>query len=196
MNYFRNTVVTTVDLLISGGLVLLLLVIAAVAFALINNSRSQLKTIESTIGRLNTDLAKAKEVAAQEEEVEQQIANVRTQIREFERRLPTQREIPKLLDRFQEVASISGIQYQRIVAEEPQEQPLYVKLPFTINARGRYPQFGEFLKNLEFGRRFIKVESIHLEQEKESVSKATFGISTYTFVEEFAEEGLEAEAAL
>ena len=50
--------------------------------------------------------------------------------------------------------------------------------------RGRYPQFGEFLKNLEFGERFIKIESLHVHQEKDSVSSATFAISTYTFLED------------
>ncbi len=191
MNYFRSTVVTTIDMIICGGAALLLLMAAAAAFVLIGGSRAKLAAIDRDIASLQQQITEAKQVAARQDELVQRIAQVRNQIVDFEARLPTQREIPKLLASFQEVASISGVQYQRIVAEAQQEQPLYLKLPFTINVRGRYPQLGEFLKNLEFGERFIKVESLHLEQEKDNVSNATFAISTYTFVEdESAGEGV------
>ena len=189
MDYFRNTVVTTMDLIICGGAALLLLIITGVALVMVSSSRGKLQVVDQEIGQLTTDLAQAKQVAAQQDILTQRIEDVKAQIKEFEARLPTQREIPKLLDSFQEVASLSGIQYQRIVAKQPQEQPLYVKLPFSITAFGRYPQFGQFLNDLEFGERFIKVESLHVEQEKEGVSKISLEVSTYTFIDDTVEGG-------
>lgn len=190
MDYFRNTVVTTIDLAICGGIALLLLITTGVMVAVLASSRGKLRVIDQEIVRLAQDLAQAQEVAARQDELAAEIEEVKGQIKEFEAQLPTQREIPRLLDSFQQVAALSGIQYQKIVAESAQEQPLYVKLPFTVQAYGRYPQFGQFLKDLEFGERFIKVESIKLEQEKDSFSKATFRISTYTFIEDDLGEDL------
>lgn len=187
MDYFRNTTVSTIDMAICGGLAVLLLIATGVAFAVVGSSRGKLQVLDQEVTRLTQDLATAKQVAAREDELAEEILGVKDQIKDFEARLPTQREIPKLLDSFQQVASLSGIQYERIVAEQPQEQPLYVKLPFTIKVFGRYPGFGKFLKDLEFGERFIKVEAIQVEQEKSGISKATFTISTYTFLED--EEG-------
>jgi len=186
MDLFRNTVVTTVDLIICGVALLVLLLGTAIAFAIISSARTEIQGLDQQIASLHSQVTEAKAVAARQDELAVRIARVKDQIRDFEARLPTQREIPRLLDSFQEVASLSGIKYQRIVAEEPVKQPLYVRLPFTINVSGRYPQFGEFLKNLEFGERFIKVEAIHVRPEKDDVSDATFSISTYTFVEEAA----------
>ncbi len=186
MDYFRNSVVTTTDLIICGVVTLFLLAATGVAFAVIGSSRGKLQVIDQDIARLTQELAQAKQVAAQQDALEAKIADVKVQIAAFEARLPAQDEIPELLDRFQHVASQSGIQYQQIVAEASQEQPLYVKLPFTVNVRGRYPQFGQFLRDLEFGQRFIKVEHIELERETDSVSNAKFSISTYTFIEDEA----------
>lgn len=188
MDYFRNTVVTPLDMIICGGMTLMLLVITGIAFALVGSSRHNVEAIDREIASLQQQIAEAKRVAARQDDLEDRIAQVRNQIVAFEARLPTQREIPKLLDSFQEVAAESGIQYQRIVAEAQLEQPLYVKLPFTIKVRGRYPQFGEFLKNLEFGERFVKVESLHVQQEQDNVSSATFAISTFTFLEDKPDE--------
>ena len=184
MNYFRNTVITTVDLIICGAATLVLFIITGIALVLISGSRARLEVVDKDIAALQGQIGEAKQIAARQDELESRIGEVKAQIVDFEARLPTKREIPKLLDSFQEVAAGTGVQYDRIVAEAQQEQPLYVKLPFTINVRGRYPQFGEFLKNLEFGERFIKIESLHVQQEKDSVSSATFAISTYTFLED------------
>jgi len=186
MNYFRNTVVTQVDVLICGGAAILLLLIFGGFFMMIRGQEKALSSIDSEIAALQSQISLAKQVAAQRDSLEERIVRIEQQISDFEGRLPSRREIPRLLDSFQAVASSSGIQYQRIVAEAPQSQGLYEKLPFRINARGRYPQFGEFLKNLEFSERFIKVEDITMSQEAEGVSDAVFLISTYTFIEEGA----------
>lgn len=188
MEYFRNTVITTVDLIICGAATLVLLIVAAGGIMMLGGAKEKVTTLEAEAAALRVEISEAKQVAARQNELEAHITQVKSQIVEFEQRLPTQREIPELLESFQEVASQSGVRYERIVAEGQQEQPLYVKLPFTISVRGRYLQLGEFLKNLEFGERFIKVESLHLQQERDNVSKATFAISTYTFVEDTVEE--------
>lgn len=186
MDYFRGTVVTTVDLIICGAAVVVLLIFTAIGFALVHSARTDLAALDQEVQSLTQQVAEARAIAERQDELADRIARVKAQVVDFEERLPTQREIPRLLDSFQEVASLSGIQYQRIVAEAPQEQPLYVKLPFTVNVRGRYPELGEFLKNLEFGERFIKVENLTIGEEDDGVSEATFSISTYTFVEEEA----------
>jgi hypothetical protein len=41
---------------------------------------------------------------------------------------------------------------------------------------------GEFLRSLEFGDRFIKVEDVNIGPEEEGISEAKFTISTYMFV--------------
>jgi Tfp pilus assembly protein PilO len=57
-----------------------------------------------------------------------------------------------------------------------------VRIPFKVRVKGAYPEIGEFLRSLEFGSRFIKVEDLDIGPENKGASEASFVISTYMFV--------------
>ena len=103
-------------------------------------------------------------------------------ISKFEERLPTDKEVPRLLRQFQQIAESSGVKYQSITAEPIEERDVYVRIPFRVKVRGFYPEIGEFLRSLEFGKRFIKVEDLDIGPQEKGNSEAHFIISTYMFV--------------
>ncbi len=134
----------------------------------------------NTLGAIQVEATRV--IAAKKEGLLNDLQEVRQRITSFEGRLPTEKEVPKLLNQFQKIAEDSGVRYRSITAEPIEEKDLFVRIPFKVEVEGAYPQIGEFLRSLEFGGRFIKVDRIDIGPEKNSRNEASFTISTYMFV--------------
>jgi Tfp pilus assembly protein PilO len=134
------------------------------------------------IAAAQTKLSETRDIAAKKEGLLSDLQEVRQRIASFEGRLPTEKEVPKLLNQFQKIAEDCGVRYRSITAEPIEEKDLFVRIPFKVEIEGAYPQIGEFLRSLEFGDRFIKVDRINIGPEEDSRNEASFTISTYMFV--------------
>ena len=182
MDFFKNRAMTRVDWIIIGASLFVLVLITLVYFVVVNVVRGQIDGVQAQINAKQTEVSDARAVAAKRDALVIELAQVRKKISRFEDKLPTEKEVPRLLNQFQQIAELSGVKYQKITAEPVDEKELYVRLPFKVKVAGTYPVVGEFLRSLEFGNRFIKIEDVDIGPEKKGESEANFVICTYMFV--------------
>jgi len=182
MNFFKDRTITKGDWIIIGSALFLLVLVTLVYFVAISLVRGQVDELRAKVAVEQGKVDEARAVAARKDGLLAEIKMVREKIINFEDQLPTEKEVPRLLNQFQQIAELSGLKYQMITAEPIDEKELYVRIPFKVKVDGTYPVIGEFLRSLEFGNRFIKVEDLNIGPEKKGTSEANFIISTYMFV--------------
>ena len=182
MDLFKNRVITKVDWVIIAASLILLVIISIFYVVAVSYMGSQIEGVAQKINEAQTKLSETRAIAATKEGLLKDLQEVRKRIASFEGRLPTEKEVPKLLNQFQQIAEQSGVKYRSITAEPIQQQSLFIRIPFKVQVDGAYPEMGEFLRSLEFGDRFIKVEKVEIGPEKNGRSEAKFTISTYMFV--------------
>ncbi|MBI4831099.1 MAG: type 4a pilus biogenesis protein PilO [Candidatus Lindowbacteria bacterium] len=193
MEFFKDRVITKADWIIIGVSLFALLIVTLLYFLGLSYGKGQIKEVDTQIAAAQARVAEARAIAAKRDTLVRELAQVRQRISTFEEKLPTEKEVPKLLDQFQQIAELSGVKYRLITAEPIDEkESLYVRIPFKVKVDGAYPEIGVFLRSLEFGNRFIKVENVDIGPEKGGRSEANFVISTFMFVtrEEASESGV------
>ncbi len=182
MDFFKDRVISKVDWIIIGVSLFLLVVVSVLYLLAVGFIGEQIRQTNTQVTETQTKLNETRATAAKKDGLLEDLREVRMKIASFEGMLPTQKEVPRLLNQFQKIAEQSGVKYRSITAEPIDEQALYVRIPFKVRVEGAYPEVGEFLRSLEFGNRFIKVENIEIGPEKKGQSEAIFVISTYMFV--------------
>jgi Tfp pilus assembly protein PilO len=182
MNFFKDRTITKVDWVIIGAALFLLVLVTLVFFVAMNLVGGQIDQLKNQVVAKRQEVDEARQVAARKDGLLAEIEQVRLTIARFEDRLPTDKEVPRLLNQFQQIAELSGLKYQSITAEPIDEEDLYVRIPFKVSIEGTYPIIGEFLRSLEFGNRFIKVENLDIGPQEKGLSEANFIITTYMFV--------------
>lgn len=179
---FKNRVITKVDWIIIGVSLVLLVLVTVVYFLGIGFLRAEVDQIRTQVVAKEKQLSETRQIAAKKDALEEELREVQERIRRFEETLPTEKEVPQLLTQFQQIAELSGVKYQSITAEPVDEKEIYVRIPFKVRVKGKYPEIGTFLRSLEFGTRFIKVEALDIGPEVKGRSEAKFTICTYMFV--------------
>jgi type IV pilus assembly protein PilO len=182
MDFFKDRVITKIDWLIIGISLFLLVMLTLGYFFAASYLRTQVSQKNEEIQVLVKKRADLENKKLEIDKVEMEIEEMKKTVAGFEGRLPTDKEIPRLLNQFQKTAERSGVKYQLVKAESIMEKELYFQIPFTVKVQGKYPEIGEFLRSLEFGDRFIRVDDIKIEEEEKGDSDASFVISTYMFV--------------
>ena len=182
MEFFKNRVISKVDWIIIGASMFLLVVVTLVYLVALSFLGERAGQLEAETVKARAELAEARAIAARKDGLEKELEEVRKNISSFEEKLPTDKEVPKLLYQFQQIAELSGLKYQSITAEPIDEKESFVRIPFKVKVKAKYPDLGKFLRSLEFGSRFIKVEDLQIGPEKEGISEADFVISTFMFV--------------
>jgi type IV pilus assembly protein PilO len=184
MDFFKDRVITKVDWLIIGISLFLLVMLTLGYFFAASYVGNQIDERNKEIQQLAAEKADLEKKKAEIDKVEKEIEEMREAVASFEGRLPTDKEVPRLLSQFQKIAEMSGIKYHLVKAEPIVEKDLYIQLPYSLKVRGTYPELGEFLRSLEFGDRFIRVDDIKIDEEDEGDSEANFVISTFMFITE------------
>jgi len=189
---FKNSVITKVDWIIIGVSLFLLMMVTVVYFLAVSFVKTRVDQLSGEVVAAEKQLSETRQIAAKKDGLLKELEEVREKIARFEETLPTEREVSQLLTQFQRIAELSGVKYQSITAEPVDEKETYLRIPFKVRVKGKYPQIGKFLRSLEYGNRFIKVEDLNIGPEKEGRSEAKFIISTYMFLstEEPVESGV------
>ena len=178
----RTGAISSKDATIAGsvaaGLVVLLVLYIAVVDTGLRGNRDRLN--ESIVTKVN-ELNAAKELAAREVELEEELRNLDETVRKFEAKLPTRKTLPRLYREFQEAAGQAGVKVKGIRKLEEIGGATLVTVPYSFSVSGTYHQLGTFINMLECGGRIMKVSKLHIGEQNLGVSSAEFTLSTYLF---------------
>lgn len=123
----------------------------------------------------------------------EQLKELRTEVESYSKGLPDEKEIPEFLEELSSIAKVSDVKILsitplelKVVGQEQKGNGYYREMPIHITAKSGYHQLGAFISKLEQGKRFITIENLRIQNDKESPRRHTIKIvlKTYVSVEE------------
>ena len=132
-------------------------------------------------------LLKAGSMEKQREKIEEakvKIEKLKENISYYEKKLPTEKDIPDLLQYLSNIATSTDVTLLEIEKKQEvrQEQTLYVTVPFKLILKGGYHNIGSFVSKLENADRFMKIEYLKVEEDKKNPFEHMGEIMVYTYI--------------
>ena len=172
--------------LMYGGLILALL-----AFGFYDRvygpRKAQLAALETRLEQLNQVNARSRAITrGAEGEVDQQLALYRQQLELAEGLIPSDEEVPSLLDAISAEATRTGVELTLIQPVGATEEAYYTRRVYDMAVVGRYHQVGEFLTKVASLPRIVTPTNLTLSprpvpegQTGPQLLEARFSIETY-----------------
>ncbi len=188
MNGLFEAVITKQDKIIVGCIAAGLVAVALLVVALVYlPQKEEIARLDTEIAAVQDELAVAKETAARKEELERELQEIDKRVADFEEKLPTRKEIPKLYNKFQLAARDAGVVVELIKKLDETKKAPRVEIPYEFEVSGSYHELATFLNKLEMGERFVKISDVHVGEQERGESEASFRLTTYLFVEDGGE---------
>ena len=176
--------VTPKDWLAVGVILGIIAAIVAVFILFVHKRQSDaLATIRAKIVDVNRDLAVARTMRDKIDELRDETAKIKNLVDDFNKRLPTQREIPNLVRQFESMANDVGLSHS-LKPEAPVRDENKETIPYSVSTFGDFHQTASFINRLERFERYLKISDLKVEEEDAGVSKASFTLSTFRFIAE------------
>ncbi len=84
-----------------------------------------------------------------------QMADVEERFSEILKQLPTDKEVPGLLEDISDIARQSGLSIHTIALQPERRSDFYIELPINIEVTGSYHQMGEFVSGIAAIERIV-----------------------------------------
>jgi type IV pilus assembly protein PilO len=145
-----------------GGVIALVLLVGF--YFLVYGPRNKEKaSLASEVKQLEEELDNAKAVAELRPVLEKQIQEMGDKLAYYERRLPDEKEVPRLLVELRRAVEEEGVQLEALKAGDPENRGTYTTVPFDVEIVGGYHEMGKFVNRLESGERFLAVDDLSVE---------------------------------
>ncbi|HOE67104.1 MAG TPA: type 4a pilus biogenesis protein PilO [Candidatus Hydrogenedentes bacterium] len=181
IDFLRGTI-TPKDWMAVGVMAAILALVCAIFVFFVHNR--QLRALDELT--LKTAQTRAEMLAAEEterrfEELRARTEKTQTLVKEFEKRLPGEAEIARLLKQFEEMANQVGLAVELQTKKRSKDERKET-IPYGIVARGTFDQIASFVNRIERYERYLAVSDIEIKEEKDGVAEATFTLSTFRFL--------------
>ena len=152
----------------------------------------ELMTLFKDMRVMKNDISRVKDALAREGMLKKRVANMQEQVTLYEKKLPTEHEVPMLLEELSQMAKetyvkILGISpvYVKVGSADDKPKP-YKEIPISIHALSGYHQLGAFINKLENAGRFMKVSDIEIRASNKNkrAHDVELVISTYVLLKE------------
>lgn len=171
------------DIAFAGGVIALAGLVCLLYYMfLFSPAQTRMAELEEQNRELAADIRRAEATQAEIEELRRRSDRSDLLVSQFEQRLPQQREIPQLITEFEMLAQRVGIQIevnQLAVQRDERKETI----PYSVVAFGSFHQIAHFINELERFERYLKVSNLNIDEERERISRASFTLSTFRFLE-------------
>ena len=99
-----------------------------------------------------------------------QMADVQGQFTELLKQLPTEKEVPGLLEDISEIGRSSGLDIQVIQLAAEQKTKFYIELPINIQVTGAYHQLGQFVSGVAALSRIVTLHDYRITPDGSTLS--------------------------
>ncbi len=119
--------------------------------------------------------------------LKKQVAQYHSKIESYERMLPIEQEVPKLLEELSDMAKSSNVKIIGITSVQSKQEvdaqtQIYREIPILINAGSGYHELGKFLSRLESANRFMKVADIKIKESNMALKRHDVELLVLTYV--------------
>jgi type IV pilus assembly protein PilO len=148
---------------------------------------NRIKKTESEQDKLDRELAEKKGIANNLNMYRQEKEVLEQRLKEALAELPDEKDIPELLEMFQDRAVKAGLEIQTIEPQPPQTEGFYAKIPIPMQVNGNFHEIATFFDALGRMRRIVNVSNVSLDQPKDVNGKmivsAKFLLTAFMFVD-------------
>ncbi|PSL14087.1 type IV pilus assembly protein PilO [Marinobacterium halophilum] len=110
-----------------------------------------------------------------------QMADVEGRFAELLTQLPTDKEVPGLLEDITEIGKNAGLEFNLIALEPERKEQFYVELPIRILVRGNYHQMSEFVSGVAAIKRIVTLHNFSLEPDDDNALLMEITAKTYRY---------------
>lgn len=176
----------------AGCACLATLVLAAGYLLVLADSRRELAAAERQQERLQTETMTKQQLAAKRTVAEAQRQRAATALGQLLERLPSDTEVPGLIEDITRAAVANGLTIESLTLGEEKQADLYLELPIAIAAHGRFHQFGRFAAAIAALPRLVTLHDfdIHADEGREDLTLAIVA-KTYRYTDRAPESGLD-----
>nr|WP_081849662.1 type 4a pilus biogenesis protein PilO [Marinobacterium lacunae] len=107
-----------------------------------------------------------------------QMADVEGRFSELLRQLPTDKEVPGLLEDITAIGKNAGLDIDSIALQAERKAKFYVELPISIQVKGTYHQMGEFVSGVAAIKRIVTLHDYTI---KPAGGQLSMNISAKTY---------------
>jgi type IV pilus assembly protein PilO len=156
--------------------------LAAGAYFDIRNLQSELDRWQQEEGMLRIEFEQKAFQAANLEEYKAQTIAMEGEFSELLRQLPSQTEVPDLVDDVTETGLGSGLTFARIELEPEVAQEFYIEQPIQVEVVGNYHDFGTFVSGVASLPRIVTLHDFTIRaRNNRSALSMTIKAKTYRY---------------
>jgi type IV pilus assembly protein PilO len=139
----------------------------------------QIKISEESV--LTAEFERKAFLAANLEEYREQTVEMEASFAELLRRLPSQTEVPGLVDDITDTGLGSGLEFSNIALSDEVTQEIYIELPIDIDVEGSYHDFGTFVSGVASLGRIVTLHDFSIVREGNALLNMQITAKTYRY---------------
>ncbi|MCK5306173.1 MAG: type 4a pilus biogenesis protein PilO [Candidatus Omnitrophica bacterium] len=150
---------------------------------------SALKEVKASVNEKGAGLNMSGDCEKQREKIEEakkKISKLKSKINYYERMLPTEKDIPYLLQYLSGAAKQTNVKLFQIEKKAEikaeKEQAIYATVPLALKLKGGYHSIGLFINKLENAERFMKIQSFEIKSNDKARHEHKADILVYTYM--------------
>lgn len=159
------------------------LILAGFLFGLKPRMAKVTEQLKSNDAKVFAVLEEAIEKSKEVKKLEAETQNVQGLVHEFELRLPTTREITRLVQDFEQMASAENVRIE-FSSLATMNDGRKETIPYSIVAHGSFHQLAGFINKLELFKRFLKITDLEIGPQEDGIARAKFKLNTYRFLDD------------
>ena len=169
---------------------LFILLLVAGFYLHVDDLNIQLTGIEQEEQTLRQDFEKKAFEAANLEAYKAQLVEMERRFGALVAQLPSETEVPGLLDDITDKGELNGLSIPRIDLLDEQAQTFYVELPIAIEATGSYHDLGAFISGMAGLPRIVTLHDFEIAVDSEAMPMLQMSILAKTYRYREADDGL------
>jgi len=143
-------------------LLLILVILLVGYYFLIKDKHAEVESLKSKEFSLKEEYRQKAFQVASLEALRKQMADVEGRFAELLRQLPTEKEVPGLLEDITAIGESAGLKFELIELQPERREQFYVELPIKIQAQGNYHQMAEFVSGVAAIKRIVTLHDFTL----------------------------------
>lgn len=162
-------------------ILLLIAVLVGGYYYHIEGLQKKLADAEAKEVTLKKDFEKKAFQAANLEAYRQQMAEMEESFGALVSQLPSDTEVPGLLEDITNKGLLNGLAIDAIVLQKEKAQEFYVELPISITAKGSYHDLGAFISGMAGLPRIVTLHDFQIKAEKDNPNSLDMKIIAKTY---------------
>ena len=150
-------------------------------FLRIQNLQTDLDNVATDEGELRVEFEQKAFLAANLEEYRAQTVQMEAAFNELLRQLPSETEVPGLVDDVTNTGTGSGLEFATFELPEEQIQEFYIEIPINLNAIGDFHDFGTFVSGVASLDRIVTLHDFAIKNRNDTFLDMSIVARTYRY---------------